>query len=146
MPVPLLGMLLFAGLATAGASVVTVVLMLNTPPLALSRLCAVLALFSGSSAAAVYCYGLLSALLGGPFPGPCEDRNLSGAALEGVVQEYWPLRSACVYADGATVERVPLSVSVLVCLAGGLAVALACAGAVLRGRVVHPVADGRTNS
>ncbi|GGV18454.1 hypothetical protein GCM10010293_12720 [Streptomyces griseoflavus] len=145
MLLPLVGVLLLGGVATAGASIVTVVLMVNTAPLALPRLCGVLALFFGSSAAAVYCYGWLSVTLGGPFPALCDDRTGSGAASAGVVQEYWPLRSACVYADGATVEHVSVSVNVLVCLTAGLAVVLACAGVVLRRRV-QPVMDGRANS
>lgn len=131
---PLLDMLLFVGPATAAASIVTVVLMLNNPPVSLPRLCAVLVLVFGSSAAVVYCYGRLSAILGGPFPEPCEDRNTSGAELVGTVDEDWPLRSACVYSDGATVEHISMSINVLVCLLAGLAVVLACAGAVLHRR------------
>lgn len=145
MPLPLVGVLLLVALAVAAASAVTVVLMLNISPLALPRLCAVLALFFGASAAAVYCYGWLSVTLGGPFPALCDDRNASGAALAAVVQEYWPLRSACVYADGAVVEHTSVSINVLVLLPAGLAVVLVCAGAVLHRRV-RPVADGTANS
>ncbi len=145
MPLPLMGVLLLVGLAVAAASVVTVVLMLNTPPPAPPRLCAVLALFFGSSAVAVYCYGWFSVTLGGPFPALCDDRNASGAALAGIVQEYWPLRSACVYADGATVEHVSVAINALVCLPAGLAVVLAGAGAVLHERV-GPVADRTADS
>ncbi|MFI2374303.1 hypothetical protein ACH5AO_04415 [Streptomyces sp. NPDC018964] len=134
MPLFLMGVLLLIGPATAVAGIVTVVLLLNNPPLPLSRLCAVLVLVFVSSAAAVYCYGWFSVTAGGPFPQLCEDRNASGAELAGVEQAYWPLRSACVYADGATVEHVSTSVNVFVCLPAGLAVVLACAGAVLHRR------------
>ncbi|MEV7995281.1 hypothetical protein AB0O67_26265 [Streptomyces sp. NPDC086077] len=135
MLLPLLGMLLLVSLATAGASIVTVVLMMNTSPPPLPRLCAVLVLAFGSSAAAVYCYGWFSVTLGGPFPALCEDRNASGAELASTVQEHWPLRSACVYSDGATVEHISVSINVLVYLLAGLAIVLACAGAVLHRRV-----------
>jgi hypothetical protein len=82
----------------------------------------------------VYCYGWFSVTVGGPFPEWYEDRNASGAELAGIEQEHWPLRSACVYSDGAAVEHVSMSINVLVCMPAGLAVALACAGAVLRRR------------
>ncbi|MER7487801.1 hypothetical protein ABTY20_18215 [Streptomyces sp. NPDC126497] len=134
MPVPLTGVLLLVALGTAAAGAVTVVLVLNDPPLSSSRLCAALALVFGSSAVAVYCHGWFSVTLGGPFPALCEDRNAAGAALARMVQEHWPLRSACVYSDGATVEHVSAWVNVLVLLPAGLAVVLACAGAVLRRR------------
>ncbi|MFF9220694.1 hypothetical protein [Streptomyces viridosporus] len=127
-------MLLLIGLATAAASIVTVVLMLNNPPVSLPRLCAVLVLAFGSSATVVYCYGWLSVILGGPFPERCEDRNASGAELVGMVEEDWPLRSACVYSDGATVEHLSMSINVLVRLLAGLALVLVCAGAVLHRR------------
>ncbi|MFI8188484.1 hypothetical protein ACIF8T_06735 [Streptomyces sp. NPDC085946] len=135
MLLPMLGVLLLVSLATAAAGIVTAVLMLNTSPLALPRLCAVLVLVLGSSAAAVYCYGWFSVTLGGPFPALCEDRNASGAELASIVQERWPLRSACVYSDGATVEHISMSITMLVCLLAGLAIVLAGAGAVLHRRV-----------
>lgn len=140
MLVPLLGMLLLVGLATAAASIVAVVLMLKNPPLNLTRLCAILVPVFGSSAAVAYCCGWFSVASGGPFPALCEDRNTSGAELAGIVQEYWPLRSACFYSDGAVAEHIPMSINVLVCLSGGLAVFLACAGAVLHRRT--PRASG----
>ncbi|MFD6325788.1 hypothetical protein ACFWOL_23605 [Streptomyces sp. NPDC058442] len=129
-----MGMLMFISLAAAAAGVVTVVLMLDNPPLSPSGLCAVLVLVFGSSAAAVYCYGWFSMTMGGPSPELCEDRNASGAELAGIEQENWPLRSACVYSDGAAVEHVSMSVNVLVCVLAGLAVALVCAGAALHRR------------
>ncbi|MER6256305.1 hypothetical protein ABT224_33645 [Streptomyces sp. NPDC001584] len=135
MLVPLMGMLLLFGVATAGAGVVIAVLLLKNPPLPLSRTSAVLALIFSSSAAAVYCYGWFSVTMGGPFPELCEDRNASGAALASMKQEYWPLRSACVYSDGRTVEYVPMSINVLVCVLAGLAVVLTGAAAFLRRRV-----------
>ncbi|CAM5411780.1 hypothetical protein [Streptomyces hirsutus] len=138
MSIPLMGMLMLISLATAAAGIVTVALMLDTPPLSLSRLCAVLVLVFSSSAAAVYCYGWFSVTMGGPFPELCEDRNVSGAELASMQQEYWPLRSACVYSDGATVEHVSLLINVLVCVPASLAVVLACVGAVLRRRARPP--------
>ncbi|MEU7468331.1 hypothetical protein AB0A94_07185 [Streptomyces sp. NPDC044984] len=136
MPLFLMGMLLLVALATAVAGIVTVVLLLNDPPLPLPRLCAVLVLVFGSSAAAVYCCGWFSVTAGGPFPELCEGQNASGAELASVEQAYWPLRSACVYSDGATVEHISTSINVFVCLPAGLAVVLACAGAVLRRRAL----------
>ncbi|MFI2504574.1 hypothetical protein [Streptomyces sp. NPDC018972] len=136
----LMGMLLLIGLATAVAGIVTVVLMLNDPPLPLPRLCAVLALVFGSSAAAVYCCGWFSVTAGGPFPELCGDQNASGAELASIEQAHWPLRSACVYSDGATVEHVSTSINVFVCLPAGLAVVLACTGAVLHRQA--PLASG----
>ncbi|MFE4051880.1 hypothetical protein [Streptomyces sp. YIM B13518] len=134
MPMPLAGVLLLIGPAIAAACVVTVVLLLDNPPLSPSRLCAVLVAFFGASAVSVYCYGWFSVTLGGPFPALCEDRNATGAALVSTVQEHWPLRSACVYSDGATVEHVSMLLNVLVHLPAGLAAVLACAAAVLRRR------------
>lgn len=132
--VPLMGMLLLLSVATAGAGIVIVVLLLKNPPLPLSKACAVLVLIFSSAAAAVYCYGWFSVVMGGPFPELCEDRNASGAALASMKQEYWPLRSACVYSDGPTVEYVPMSVNMLVCVLASLAVVLTGAAAFLRRR------------
>ncbi len=138
---PLTGMLLLIALATAAAGTVTVALMLRNPPLSPPRLCAILVLILGSLTAAAYCYGWFSATLGGPFPESCEDRNASGADLAGIEQEHWPLRSACVYSDGATVEHVPMWINVLVCLPAGLAILLACVGAALHRRARPPSAE-----
>lgn len=129
---PLMGMLLLLSVASAGAGIVTVVLLLHNPPLRLSGLCAVLVTVCCSSAVAVYCYGWYSVTMGGPFPELCEDRDASGAESAGMRQEYWPLRSACVYSDGSTVEYVSMWVNVLVCVPAGLAVVLAGAAAFLR--------------
>lgn len=136
---PLLGTLMLMGLATAAAGLVTVVLMLNNPPVPLSRLCAVLALTFGASAAVMYCYGWFSLTLAGTFPALCAERSASGALLTAVEQEYWPLRSACVYSDGPTVEHISTSVNVLTCLLAGLSLASACAGPVLRRRAFSVV-------
>lgn len=140
-----MGVLMLISLATAAAGIVTVVLMLDNPPLSPSRLCAVLVLVFGSSAAAVYCYGWFSVAMGGPFPEVCEDRNASGAEWAGIEQEHWPLRSACVYSDGTAVEHVSMSINVLVCVPAGLAVVLACAGAALRRRSRRSCRSRRTS-
>ncbi|MGW7346480.1 hypothetical protein [Streptomyces sp. NPDC054854] len=131
---PLMGILLLLSVVTAGAGVVVVVVTLRSPSATLFGWCAVLPLVLAPSSAAVYCYGWLSVRLGGPFPELCEDRNASGAGLASIAQEGWPLRNACVYSDGSTVEHVSLSITVLVCVLAGLAVVLACAAAYLRGR------------
>ncbi|WP_151773681.1 hypothetical protein [Streptomyces abyssomicinicus] len=132
--VPSAGVLLLIGLAAAVAGIVVVVVMLRFPPLPPSRLCAALTVVFGSLAAAVYCYGWLSVTLGGPFPEMCESRSASGAGLARIEQEYWPLRNACVYADGATSEYLSPSVDALVRVLAGLAVVAACTGVVLRRR------------
>ncbi|MCP3765818.1 MULTISPECIES: hypothetical protein [unclassified Streptomyces] len=134
MSIEFMATLMLISVATAAAGIVTVVLMLDNPPLSPSGLCAVLVLVLGSSAAAVYGYGWFSVAMGGPFPEVCEDRNSSGAELAGIEQEQWPLRSACVYSDGTAVEHVSMAVNVLVCVPAGLAVVVACVGAVLRRR------------
>ncbi|WP_404952883.1 hypothetical protein [Streptomyces sp. 147326] len=134
MPVPLMGMLLLLSVVTAGGGIVTVVLLLNNPPLPLSKLCGVLVLVFSSSAAAVYCYGWYSVTMEGPFPQLCEDRNAAGAEWASMKQEYWPLRSACVYSDGSTVEYVSVSINVLVCVLASLAVVLTGAAAFLHRR------------
>ncbi|MFD3469013.1 hypothetical protein ACFWWM_22070 [Streptomyces sp. NPDC058682] len=138
MLVPLMGALLLLGVAAAGAGIVITVLLLKNPPLALAKLCAVLALTFSSSAVAVYCYGWYSVTLGGPFPELCEDRNASGAEWAGTHQEYWPLRNACSYSDGSTVEHVGMSINVLVCVLASLAVVLTGAAAFLRRRAPQP--------
>ncbi|MDF6063067.1 MULTISPECIES: hypothetical protein [Streptomyces] len=139
--VPLLGTLMLISLATAAASIVTVALMVNNRPLPLPRVCAVLVLLFGSSAAVAYCYGWFSVTLGGPFPALCEDRNASGADLTRTAQEYWPLRSACVYSDGAVVEHISMSINLLVYLLAGIAIVLAIAGAV-RHRLTPSTSEG----
>ncbi|WP_248844292.1 hypothetical protein [Streptomyces hirsutus] len=85
-------------------------------------------------AAAVYCYGWFSVTTGGNFPELREDWNASGAELTSMRQEYWPLRSACVYSDGAMVEHTSMSINVFVCVPASLAIVLACANAVLHRR------------
>nr|WP_247614728.1 hypothetical protein [Streptomyces sp. RG38] len=134
-----MGILLLLCLVTAAASIVAVLLMPADPPLPLPRLCAVLALLFGSTAAAVYCHGWFSVVLGGPFPDLCEARNASGAELSAIEQTYWPLRNACLYSDATTVEHISMTVNVLVCLSAALATALTCASAALRGRVRSPL-------
>ncbi|MFF3088180.1 hypothetical protein ACFVRB_24485 [Streptomyces nojiriensis] len=135
MSVPLMGMLLLLSVAMAGAGIVIAVLLLKNPPLPPATFCAVLVLIVASSTAAVYCYGWFSVTLGGPFPELCEDRNASGAELASLKQEYWPLRNACVYSDGSTVEYVSPSVNVVVRVLAGLAVVLTGAAVFLRRRV-----------
>ncbi|NYV78533.1 hypothetical protein, partial [Streptomyces sp. UH6] len=122
MLLPTMGVLLLIGPATAVAGVVVVVVMLKSPPRQPSRLCAALAVVLGSLAAAVYCYGWFSVTMGGPFPEMCASRSASGAELARIEQGYWPLRNACVYADGATSEYLSPSVDVLVRVLAGLAV------------------------
>ncbi|WP_320780715.1 hypothetical protein [Streptomyces sp. CRN 30] len=129
-----MGVLLLIALATAAAGIVTVVLMLNAPPLPPARFLAVLSLTFSSSAVTLYCYGWFSIAFGAPFPDLCESRSVSGADLTSIEEAYWPLRSACVYADGSTVEHVSSSITALVCVLAGLAVVAGCAGAALRGR------------
>ncbi len=57
MPAPLMGLLLLTSVAAVPACILSIVLMLRNPPRSPSRICAVLALISGLSATAVYCYG-----------------------------------------------------------------------------------------
>lgn len=113
------------------------VLILRNPPRSLSRICAVLALIFGFSATAVYCYGWFSVALGGPFPELCEDSNASGAQLARLKQDFWPLRNACIYSDGSTVEHVSMSINVFVYVPAGLAVVLTCAAVFLYRRARH---------
>ncbi|MEU9082788.1 hypothetical protein [Streptomyces sp. NPDC048357] len=145
MSVPLMGVLLLLSVAMAGAGIATVVLLLRNPPLRLPTFCAALVPVCASSAAAVYCYGWFSVTMGGPFPELCEDLNAAGAALAGMKQEYWPLRSACVYADGSTVEYVSMSINVLVCVLTSLAVVLTAAAGLGRRwyRRTPPAGAGR---
>lgn len=133
----LMGVLLLLGVATVGAGIVTAAVLLAKPPLSLANLCAALVLIFSSSAVVVYCYGWWSVTLGGPFPELCEDRNASGAELISLQQEYWPLRSACGYTDGSTVEHVDMSINVLVWLLAGLAVVLTGAAAFLHRRAAQ---------
>ncbi|MGW0549627.1 hypothetical protein [Streptomyces altiplanensis] len=137
MPAPLMGLLLLISAAAVPACILVIVLMLRNPPRSPSRICAVLALISVFSATAVYCYGWFSVALGGPFPELCEDRNVSGVPLASLKQDYWPLRNACVYSDGSTVEHVSASVNGFVNVPAGLAVVLACAAAFLYRRARH---------
>ncbi|NEB41808.1 hypothetical protein [Streptomyces sp. SID14515] len=137
MPAPLMGLLLLLGVAAVPACVLVVVLLLRNPPRPRARICGVLALLCGSAAMAVYCYGWFAVTLGGPFPELCEDRAASGAPLASLRQDFWPLRNACVYSDGSTVEHLSASVNVLVHVLAGLAVVLICAAAFLRLRARH---------
>ncbi|MFI8341741.1 hypothetical protein ACIF8W_16940 [Streptomyces sp. NPDC085639] len=133
MPLPVIGLLLLVSPVAVPTCIVLCVHMLRNPPRSQSRICAVLALVLGFSATAVYCHGWFSATLGGPFPEVCEDDGASGARSASLGQEYWPLRNACIYADGSTVEHLAMSVNVYVCVSASLAVVLTCA-AVLRYR------------
>ncbi|MFG2988686.1 hypothetical protein ACGFZK_05165 [Streptomyces sp. NPDC048257] len=137
MPTPLMGLLLLVSVVAVPACIVVIVLMLRNPPRSLPGICAVLALLFGFSAAAVYCYGWFSVTLGGPFPELCEDRSMSGAPLASLKQDYWPLRNACIYSDGSTVEHVSMSINAFVYVPAGLAVVLTCAAAFLYRRARH---------
>ncbi|MER6624518.1 hypothetical protein [Streptomyces sp. NPDC000931] len=131
----LMGALLAASLVTAAVGVVVVLILLSHPPLPVPRVYALLALILASSSVAVYCYGWFSVTMGGPFPELCTDRNDAGADLASVEQRYWPLRNACVYSDGSTVEYVSMSVTVFVCLLAGAALVSAGTSVYLRKRV-----------
>ncbi|MFJ7587698.1 hypothetical protein ACIQZO_09975 [Streptomyces sp. NPDC097617] len=127
MQTPLMGLLLLISVAAVPACIVVIVLMLRNPPRSPSRISAALALLLGFPSTALYSYGWFSVTLGGPFPELCEDGNASGAQLTGLEQDHWPLRNACIYSDGSTVEHVSMSINVCVSVLAGLAVALACA-------------------
>ncbi|MEU7468450.1 hypothetical protein AB0A94_07810 [Streptomyces sp. NPDC044984] len=131
----LMGALLAAGLVTAAVGIVVVLVLLNHPPLPVPRIYALVALVLASSAVAVYCYGWFSVTVGGPFPELCTSRNDAGAGLAAIEQQYWPLRNACVYSDGSTVEYVSTSVTVFVCLLAGAALVSAGTSVHLRKRV-----------
>ncbi len=131
MSAPLMGLLLLVSVVAVPACIVVLVLMLRNPPRSQSRICAVLAVILGFSASAVYCYGWFSVTLGGPFPAVCEDESASGARLASLQQEYWPLRNACIYSDGSTVEHLSMSINVYVYVLAGLAVVLTCAAVFL---------------
>ncbi|MFG3427028.1 hypothetical protein [Streptomyces californicus] len=124
----LTGALLLLSGAAAVACAVVIALLGRARPRPTARILAAAAGLLGCLAAAAYCGGRLSVALGrGPFPALCEDVNLSGAPLEGLRQEYWPLRNACLYADGSSVEHLPPSINVFVLAAAVLAAATACA-------------------
>ncbi|MFJ8932108.1 hypothetical protein ACIRLA_36620 [Streptomyces sp. NPDC102364] len=129
-----MGTLLAASAVTAVVAIVVVLIMLNHPPLPPARLCALIALALFSSAVAVYCYGWFSVTLGGPFPELCESGNDDGARLMVIKQEYWPLRSACLYSDGSTVEHVSMPINAFVCLLAASALFSTCASVYLRKR------------
>ncbi|MBB4794334.1 hypothetical protein [Streptomyces nodosus] len=131
----LMGALLVASLVTAAVGVVVVLILLSHPPLPGPRTYALVALILASSAVAVYCYGWFSVNMGGPFPELCTSRNDVGADLAVIKQQYWPLRNACVYSDGSTVEYVSMSVTVFVCLLAGAASVLVGTSVYLRKRV-----------
>ncbi|MFE3826398.1 hypothetical protein [Streptomyces sp. NPDC059092] len=137
MPAPLMGLLLLISVLAVPACILAIVLMLRNQPHSLSKIYAILALIFGFSATAVYCYGWFAVTLGGPFPELCEDRNASGAQLASLKQDYWPLRNACMYSDGSTVEHVSLSINVFFYVSAGLAVVLTCAAVFLYRRARH---------
>ncbi|AQS67101.1 hypothetical protein [Streptomyces pactum] len=131
----LMGALLAASLVAAAVGIVVVLVLLNHPPLPVPGTYALVALILASSAVAVYCYGWFSVTTGGPFPELCTSRNDVGADLAAIKQQYWPLRNACVYSDGSTVEYVSMSVTVFVCLLAGAASVSAGTSVYLRERV-----------
>jgi hypothetical protein len=122
----LMGALLVVSGVTAAVGFVVIFILLSHPPLPLPKLYALIALILLSLAVALYCYGWFSVSLGGPFPELCKSENDAGAELAAIKQQYWPLRSACLYSDGSTVEYVSMSINVVVCLS-------ACAGLVSAG-------------
>ncbi|MCF0078868.1 hypothetical protein [Streptomyces lomondensis] len=130
----LMGALLTASLVTASVGIVVVFILLSHPPLPAPRIYALVALILAASAVAVYCYGWFSVTTGGPFPELCTSRNDAGADLAATKQQYWPLRNACVYSDGSTVEYVSMPVTVFVWLLAGAALASAGTSVYLRDR------------
>ncbi|MFE4665145.1 hypothetical protein ACFRI7_25865 [Streptomyces sp. NPDC056716] len=112
----LMSALLIVSVFTAAVSIIVVLILLSHPPLPQSRLYALIALILASLAVAVYCYGWFSITMGGPFPELCTSENVVGSKLAAIKQQYWPLRSACVYSDGSTVEYVSMSINVFVSL------------------------------
>ncbi|WP_432117969.1 hypothetical protein [Streptomyces sp. bgisy032] len=130
----LMGALLAASGVTAAVGLVVVLILLSHPPLPVPRVYALVALILTSSAVALYCYGWFSVTTGGPFPELCTSRNEAGADLAAVKQQYWPLRNACAYSDGSTVEYVSRSVTVFVYLLAGAALVSAGTSAHLRKR------------
>lgn len=134
----LMGALLAASLVTAAVGILVVLILLSHPPLPVPRTYALVALILASSAVAVYCYGWFSVTTGGPFPELCTSRNDAGADLAAIKQQYWPLRNACVYSDGSTVEYISMSVTVFVCLLAGAALVSGGISVYLRKRVRNP--------
>ncbi|MEU6294552.1 hypothetical protein [Streptomyces erythrochromogenes] len=142
MQTALMGLLLLVSAAAVPACALVLCLLLRNPPRPPSRIAALLAVISAAAAAAVYCYGWFSVALGGPFPALCEDTGASGARLAGLDQGYWPLRNACVYADGSTAEHVSASINAFVHALAALAVVLTCAAAVAAARTGRGDARG----
>ncbi|GGY09769.1 hypothetical protein GCM10010358_73030 [Streptomyces minutiscleroticus] len=134
----LVGALLIASAVTAVVGIVVVLILLSHPPLPLSRLYALVALVLVSLAAAVYCYGWFSVTMEGPFPELCKSHNDVGAELTAIKQQYWPLRSACLYSDGSTVEYVSMAITVLVCLSASFGFVSAGISVYLRKRLRQP--------
>ncbi|MER5831171.1 hypothetical protein ABT116_10110 [Streptomyces sp. NPDC002130] len=131
----LMGALLAVSTVTAVVGVVVILILLSHPPLPLPKVYALIALILFSLAVALYCYGWFSVSLGGPFPELCKSQNDAGAELAAVKQQYWPLRSACLYSDGSTVEYVSMSINVTVCLLAGSGLVPAGTSVFLRRRV-----------
>ncbi|MFI8169948.1 hypothetical protein ACIGAN_26850 [Streptomyces sp. NPDC085931] len=131
----LMGALLAASVVTAVVGIVVLLILLSHPPLPVPKIYALVALIMASSAVAVYCYGWFSVTTGGPFPELCTSRNDVGADLAAIKQQYWPLRNACVYSDGSTVEYVSSSVTVFVCVLAGAALVSAGTSVYLRKQV-----------
>lgn len=115
----LMGALLIVSGVTAAVGIVVILILPSHPPLPLPKVSALIALILLSLGVALYCYGWFSVSLGGPFPELCESENDAGAQLAAIRQQYWPLRSACLYSDGSTVEYVSMSINVVVCLLAG---------------------------
>lgn len=94
-----------------------------------------------ASAALVYCCGWFVVLVGGPFPVVCADESTTGARFETLTQTFWPLRTACVYSDGSTVEHLSAAYHMLVLVSAGAAAVLGGAAALLRLRARRPCRD-----
>ncbi|MFF5366273.1 hypothetical protein [Streptomyces sp. NPDC013187] len=130
----LMGALLVVSGVTAAVGVVVIFMLLSHPP-PLPELCALIALILLSLSVALYCCGWFSVSLGGPFPELCKSENDAGAELAAIRQQYWPLRSACLYSDGSTVEYVSRSINLVVCLLAGVGLVSAGTSVFLRKRV-----------
>ncbi|MFD5232497.1 hypothetical protein ACFWJ5_29045 [Streptomyces qaidamensis] len=131
----LMGALLVVSAVTAVVGVVVILILLSHPPLPLPKVYALIALILVSMAVALHCYGWFSVSLGGPFPELCQSENAAGAELAAIKQQYWPLRGACLYSDGSTVEYVSMSINVVVCLSAGSGLVSAGTSVFLRNRV-----------
>lgn len=133
-----MGILSFLALATAGAAATVAAVLSRIRPVPWPGFCALLALCFLASAVLVYCCGWFAVTLGGPFPVVCADENAAGARVETQTQTFWPLRNACVYSDGSTVEHLSPTYHVLIRVLAGAAAVLGGVAALLRLRARRP--------